>query len=167
MHLGVHTVNDARRATRSHVRGDDKFARLLIWVPDVSVAVKWFAPDGDEEDAQAEAVLRRVAAQPRHFAVPELFFHELLAVLCRRLRQARDVAAAIDRATRLGMRRVRLDARLVQRAARVAFDHKLTGYDACYVALAWELDGKWLTFDEAAHRRIESMGCSALPDLLT
>jgi len=30
----------------------------------------------------------------------------------------------------------------------------LTGYDACYVALAKEVKGLWLTFDEKAHRLI-------------
>ncbi|MEA3222182.1 MAG: hypothetical protein U9P49_03315 [Thermodesulfobacteriota bacterium] len=28
----------------------------------------------------------------------------------------------------------------------------LTGYDACYAALAKEVKGVWLTFDEEAHR---------------
>ena len=30
----------------------------------------------------------------------------------------------------------------------------LTGYDACYAALAEDLKGLWLTFDEKAHRNI-------------
>lgn len=136
----------------------------MIWIPDVSIAIRWFAPDGDAGDAHAEAVLRRIAAGPGAFVVPELFFHELLAVLCRRLRQVGDVVRAMDRATRLGVRRVRLDDRLVRRAARIAFDHRVTGYDACYVALAWELDGKWLTFDSEAHGRVAAMGCSTHVD---
>jgi predicted nucleic acid-binding protein len=32
----------------------------------------------------------------------------------------------------------------------------LTGYDACYAALAYDLDGKWLTFDRKAHRLIRN-----------
>jgi predicted nucleic acid-binding protein len=32
----------------------------------------------------------------------------------------------------------------------------LTGYDACYAALAKELGGVWLTFDEKAHQRIKT-----------
>jgi predicted nucleic acid-binding protein len=32
----------------------------------------------------------------------------------------------------------------------------LTGYDACYAALAAELRGCWITFDEKAHQRIRS-----------
>jgi predicted nucleic acid-binding protein len=30
----------------------------------------------------------------------------------------------------------------------------LTGYDACYAALAYDLKGIWLTFDQKAHRSI-------------
>jgi predicted nucleic acid-binding protein len=31
----------------------------------------------------------------------------------------------------------------------------LTGYDACYAALAQDLNGLWLTFDQKAHRVIQ------------
>ena len=44
---------------------------------------------------------------------------------------------------------------LAQQAS--AFIEKgLTGYDACYAALAKELKGVWLTFDEKAHQRIKT-----------
>lgn len=135
----------------------------MIEVIDPSVAVRWFAPDGDAGDAQAERLLEAVVAHPRLFAVPELFFHELLAVLCRRLRQARDVAAALDRTSRLGLRRVRLDGKMTSRAARLAFDYRIGGYDACYVALALELRGVWVTFDRAAHDRIAALEASRVP----
>ena len=60
----------------------------MIRVVDASIAVKWFAPDGDAGDAAAERVLHLVAANPRRFVVPELFAYEVLSVLCRRLPQA-------------------------------------------------------------------------------
>jgi predicted nucleic acid-binding protein len=45
----------------------------------------------------------------------------------------------------------------------------LTGYDACYAALAAELKGCWITFDNKAHQRIRTMKVShslarGLPD---
>lgn len=135
----------------------------MIEVLDVSVAAKWFAPDGDDNDALAEAILRQFVARPRRFLVPELFSYELLAVLCRRMKQARDVQAAMDRTGRLGLRHVRLDARLLRRATRLAFDHRLTGYDACYAALALEMGGTWVTFDVAAHERLAPLGISRVP----
>ena len=36
----------------------------------------------------------------------------------------------------------------------------LTGYDSCYAALAAELKGCWVTFDEKAHRCIRPFGVS-------
>jgi predicted nucleic acid-binding protein len=38
----------------------------------------------------------------------------------------------------------------------------LTGYDACYAALARDLNGTWLTFDDKAHRSIRKEGLSSL-----
>jgi predicted nucleic acid-binding protein len=38
----------------------------------------------------------------------------------------------------------------------------LTGYDACYAALALNLKGCWLTFDKKAHEVIEKDGISWL-----
>jgi predicted nucleic acid-binding protein len=132
-------------------------------VLDPSVAIRWFAPDRDPGDAAAERVLRDVVASPARFVVPELFFYEMLAVLCRRMRQASDAHSALARLVRLGLRRVRLDDRLIRRAARLAYGHRLSGYDACYAALAAELRAVWLTFDRAAHDRIADLGLSRIP----
>jgi predicted nucleic acid-binding protein len=38
----------------------------------------------------------------------------------------------------------------------------LTGYDACYAALARELGGIWLTFDSKAHKKIQNQKLSHL-----
>jgi predicted nucleic acid-binding protein len=133
-------------------------------VLDASVAIKWCCPDGDEGDAAAERVLRRVVARPAVAIVPEVFMHELLAVLCRRMKQAGDAQRALDRIARLGLRRVRLDERLTRTAIRLAYRYRLSGYDACYAALAFDLHATWLTFDEKAHGRIASLGISRVPE---
>jgi predicted nucleic acid-binding protein len=134
----------------------------LIWVLDASIAVKWFTPDGDANDAVAARVLRDLSAQPSRYVVPELFIHEMLAVLCKRIKQASNAQRAMDRLTRLGLRRMRTDERLARTAIRLAYRHKLTGYDATYAALAVELPATWLTFDEEAHRRIAGAGISQI-----
>jgi len=38
----------------------------------------------------------------------------------------------------------------------------LTGYDACYAALAKDLNGVWLTFDQKAHKLIQKYNISFL-----
>lgn len=135
----------------------------MIGVVDASVAIKWFAPDGDATDAASERVLRDVVARPARFVVPELFFNEMLAVLCRRMRQSRDAHGAYARLVRLGLRRIRLDDRLARRATRLAYDHRITGYDACYAALAAEFGGEWLTFDRRACERLSKLGIARVP----
>lgn len=135
----------------------------MIAILDASVAIKWFAPDGDVTDAAAVRVLRDVVAHPARFVVPELFFYEMLTVLCRRMRQAADARGAYRRLVRLGLRRVRPDDRLAGRATRLAYQCRLSGYDACYVALAAEFGGVWLTFDKAAHDRVARLGLAQIP----
>ena len=135
----------------------------MITVVDASIAIKWFAPDGDRSDTVAVGVLQEIVSRPTRFVVPELFFHETLAVLCRRMRQASDAYAAYSRLVRLGLRRIRMDDRLARRAARLAYDCRVSGYDACYAALAHELGGVWLTFDRAAHDRVAKLGIARIP----
>jgi len=38
----------------------------------------------------------------------------------------------------------------------------VTGYDACYAALAKDMKGLWLTFDDKAHRMIQKERVSCL-----
>ena len=134
----------------------------MIFVLDASIAVKWFIADGDAGDAAAERILRDVALRPAKYVVPELFMYELLSVLCRRFRQVGDAQRAIARLGRIGLRRVRIDERLARTAVRLAYRHRLTGYDAAYAALATELSATWLTLDEKVHQRLESLGISRL-----
>jgi len=71
--------------------------------------------------------------------------------------------AALSRLARLGLRRVRLDDRLLRRATHLAYERRLGGYDACFAALAMDLGGVWLTFDRAAHQRLAALGVARIP----
>jgi len=125
----------------------------LTWVIDASVAIRWFLEE--EVHPHADEVLKAVVDSPERFAVPELFSFEVYSVLQRlhpnslevfnrgvmhllqggilRHPMTEDLAFKADRFVRLG----------------------LTGYDACYAALACDLKGKWLTFDKKAHTIIK------------
>ncbi len=125
----------------------------MIWVIDASVALRWFIEE--EAHPHADEVLKELLSRPQTFAVPELFAFEVYAVLQRlhpsgleafikglipilqgglfRQPMTEKLAAIADRFVRLG----------------------LTGYDACYAALAKDMRGTWLTFDQKAHRMIE------------
>jgi predicted nucleic acid-binding protein len=123
----------------------------MSWVLDASVAVRWFLED--ESNENAERVLDRLVQQPGRFAVPELFCFEIFSVL-QRLHPA-PLKAFVEGVMPIlqgGLLRYPMTESLAGRADK--FERKgLSAYDACYVALAEELEGVWLTFDKRAVSR--------------
>jgi len=125
----------------------------MIWVIDASVAVRWFLEQ--ESHPHADLVLERMLSQPEKFAVPELFCFEVYAVLCRIHPQgAETFVKGMIPVLNCGILRYPMTESLALQAS-VFIDKGLTGYDACYAALAKELRGKWLTFDDKAHKLIK------------
>ena len=132
----------------------------MIWIIDASLAIRWFIDE--EAHGHADEVLEKVIDSPERFAVPELFAFEVFSVLQRihpngleafrkgimpllqggilRQPMTEGLALIADRFVKLG----------------------LTGYDACYAALARELKGIWLTFDRKAHTLIQKEKVSCL-----
>lgn len=125
----------------------------MIWVIDASVAVRWFIEQ--ESHPNADCVLERMLSQPERFAVPELFCFEVYAVLCRiHPHGAKVFIEGMIPVINCGILRYPMTKSLVLQANDFV-DKGLTGYDASYAALARELKGMWLTFDDRAHRIIE------------
>lgn len=132
----------------------------MIWVIDASVAVRWFLVE--EADSAADSVLREVIAKPEVFAVPELFSFEVLAVLCRtHPRGALVFRKGLLPLLSAGVLRHPMTESLAAQA-ELFVAQGLTGYDACYAALAHELRGVWLTYDVRAHKRIRRRHVSHL-----
>ena len=126
----------------------------MIWVIDASVAVRWFIEE--EAHLNADEILSRLIDRPDTFAVPELFAFEVYAVL-QRLHPAglKAYREGVVPLLRSGLFRQPMTESLAVSADR--FVRKgLTGYDASYAALAKDMKGFWLTYDEKAHRLIES-----------
>jgi len=124
----------------------------MIWVIDASVAVRWFIEQ--ESHPNADLVLERMLSQPERFAVPELFCFEVFAVLCRIHPHGGEVfIEGMIPVINCGILRYPMTKGLVLKATEFV-DKGLTGYDASYAALARELKGMWLTFDDRAHRVI-------------
>jgi predicted nucleic acid-binding protein len=121
----------------------------MIWIVDASVAVRWFLKD--EQHPNSDAVLRSLIDMPEDFAVPELFCFEVCAVLSRVHPKGCDVfVEAVLPIINGGIFRQPMTENLAKQADRFV-KKGLTGYDACYAALAREMKGIWLTFDEKAH----------------
>lgn len=139
----------------------------MIWVVDASVAVRWFLKN--ESHPNADAVLRRLVDHPGSFAIPELFCFEIYAVLCRVHPSGHDAfIKGMVPILNGGIFRQPMTENLANQANHFV-KKGLTGYDACYAALAREMRGIWLTFDEKAHRclaeeRISHVLTKGLPE---
>jgi predicted nucleic acid-binding protein len=132
----------------------------MTWVVDASVAVRWFLKE--EANKNADEVLRRIVEQPDEFAVPELFTFEVYAVLQRLHPNGLQVyKQGVIPLLQAGIFRQPMTERLAIKANQFV-KKGLTVYDACYAALAKDIKGLWLTFDEKAHRLIQEDNISLL-----
>ncbi|OGQ89464.1 MAG: hypothetical protein A2289_09025 [Deltaproteobacteria bacterium RIFOXYA12_FULL_58_15] len=123
-------------------------------VIDASVALKWFF-DGEPGRVRALLVLDAVRENPDGFAVPELFFAEMLAVLCRSLNaKSSRIQSHMGDLEALGLTRIGHGHELLETAVGFSVDWGLSGYDALYAATAHLLNGTWLTADKKAARRV-------------
>jgi predicted nucleic acid-binding protein len=130
----------------------------MIWVIDASVALRWFLEE--ETHPISDQILEMVIGQPEHFAVPELFAFEMFSVLQRLHPSGLEAfQKGVVPLIQGGLFRQPMTEKLA-----ILADHYvrmgLTGYDACYIALAKELKSLWLTFDQKAHRAIEGENIS-------
>jgi predicted nucleic acid-binding protein len=132
----------------------------MIWIVDASVAVRWYLEE--EAGFDSDQVLLKVVDEPRRFAVPELFAFEVYAVLQRLHPNGLQVfRKGIIPLLQGGILRHPMTEALSVKANRFV-KKGLTGYDACYAALALDLKGCWLTYDKEAHKRIQTEKISCL-----
>ena len=132
----------------------------MIWIIDASVALRWLIEE--EIHPCAEKVLKKVIDEPERFAVPELFAFEVFSVLQRvHPNGLQAFRKGIIPLLQFGMFRQPMTDNLAVQANHFV-KLGLTGYDACYAALARDLKGKWITFDKKAHRFIQKERISCL-----
>ncbi len=133
---------------------------MKLQILDASVAIKWFVVD-EAGSSEALEILDQVRDAPSHFAVPELFFNEMLAVLARLVGNDRNALREyLDALQDLGLARIGNGREILSRAAELACRHGLSGYDAVYAATAQLTTGCWLTADIRAHRKIQRLRIS-------
>jgi predicted nucleic acid-binding protein len=130
---------------------------------DTSVAVKWFIADDEPKRMEALTVLERICAEPHRFAVPELFFNEMLAILCRLLSHPTEMKENIHSLEQLGWERIGNGSHLLEKAAELAKEFRISGYEAVFAASALLVEGVWLTADDVAARKLR--GCKFIRQL--
>ncbi len=132
----------------------------MIWVIDASVALRWLIKE--EAHAHADEILEKLIDDPGRFAVPELFAYEVFSVLLRvHSRGLWAFRKGIIPILQMGIFRQPMTETVAVKANRFV-KLGLTGYDACYAALAQDLKGVWLTYDKKAHELIRDQKISCL-----
>ena len=132
----------------------------MAFIPDASVAAAWVLPD--EQAALAELALDRLGAETAK--VPDVFWHELRNLLLSAERRGRiddrHADVSLSRLRRFPIRGVvEADDRHVMELAR---DHRLTAYDASYLALAIREDCALASLDRRLTEAAAAEGVESL-----
>jgi predicted nucleic acid-binding protein len=132
----------------------------LDYVVDASVGIKLFVVE--EFSDVAERLFHQLAAvPPAHFYVPDLFFVECANILWKYTRRF-DYPPENARQDVRDLRTLALHtvstADLLEPAMELALAYELTTYDACYAALAQQLDLPLITVDDAFRRKLAGSG---------
>ena len=124
-----------------------------VFVLDASVAVKWYVKEE----------MRDIALRLRDHFVSELIDLEapglILYELGNALRHhpgstAAECAEAVRQLRNVGVIFHKLDNTLIDLAANLAYEEKITFYDAVYLALAKDLNAKLITADASLLHKI-------------
>ncbi|MBI4366491.1 MAG: type II toxin-antitoxin system VapC family toxin [Deltaproteobacteria bacterium] len=134
---------------------------MTIRIIDASVAIKWFVKQEEGAD-RALCLLDEIRVSVDAFAVPELFFDEMLHVLCKILPTEALVQSYMEALQDLGLHRLGNGRQTIATAIRLAKRHHLSGYDAVYAANAQLVQGVWITADAEAHGKIAPLKISCL-----
>lgn len=131
---------------------------MMECVIDTSVIVKWYSVHQEPDFERAKALLMEHTRQARRLHIPILAFYEAGNALryAARLSEPEQARSLAD------LFALELSAHPLT-PARASAAHALSCvfgvsfYDACFAALAQELDVAFITADERLHRRISSL----------
>ena len=119
-------------------------------VVDASVAVKIFVPEALSAEAQ-EIFARFASENGAELIVPDLFFIECANVFWKWVQRSAYPAKAAQEhlhdLTGLGLTAIPTQV-LADDALEIALKHRVTAYDACYIAAASQLRLPLITADE-------------------
>lgn len=126
----------------------------MTFVLDASIAVKWFFTN---EKLHQESInqLNILILDPTNFAVPELFYLEVAAVIARKSSNNElFTRKAIESIYNLGIPTVPIQGKLLLDSTKIACSNKISVYDSIYLETSILLNAKWLTADYAAAKKI-------------
>ena len=127
-------------------------------VVDTSVIVKWYSVHDEPEFERARTLLVEHTRQQRHLHVPVLALYEAgNALRCSTRLSAQEQLRSLTDLFALGLSVYPLTLIRAATAHELSAVFGVSFYDACFVALAQELDAAFVTADERLHRRVASL----------
>ena len=142
----------------------------FVCVIDANVALK-VVLDQPLSD-RADILFAYYESEPEaQFHVPEFFFAECVHILTKYVRlhhyPAEDANGNLQEIKDLSFQ-VASTTELASDALNIAINHRISGYDACYVALAHQLKGPLITTDEKLVRADGkyTLRCSIISNIL-
>jgi len=123
---------------------------------DASVAIRWFSQREDTD--RALAIRQEILDGKTKFAIPDSLLYELANALRHNpdLDES-DVAAGVQSILDMRPESIAPVASLMEAATKLAFEHKITLDQACYVALAHEIGANLITADEELYENIKQL----------
>ena len=135
-----------------------------IFVVDASVAVKWYVKEALRD--KALEMRSDFASGLLQLEAPSLLAYELgNALRYHPASTPAECAAAVKELGNLGIVMHELDESIASTAAALAFEEKLTFYDAVYIALTQSLNATFVTADEKLIERISEENRSRIRSL--
>lgn len=134
-------------------------------VLDASVAIKWFHEESDTVDA--EAVQEWVANGEVRALVPPLLFYEVAnALTFKASSRVEEIIAAHRLLEQMPFQVVEVAHAILEDAIRVAHQHRISVYDAIYIALALFSGARLVTADKKLVGAVKSPVVSLLSDFV-
>jgi predicted nucleic acid-binding protein len=159
MRRGENQETESRQQARMGRReGDTEVERLSEIVLDSSVVVKWFSKEG--KSVEALAILDSYVHGEIELTASEILFCEVGNALRYKPDYDSDkLTDALLQLFSLHMKVTHLTEGLMKRAGEIAYDAKVTLYDALPVAIAEHKKAVCITADEATqYRKLHTKG---------
>lgn len=126
------------------------------FVLDSSVLIKWFS--NEENTATAIEIRDSYVKGNAGIACPDLIIYEIAnALRYNKALKEEDIKDSINSLLAIGINIIVPTKSVMESAISIAFEYNITIYDACFVALAKELNFIYITADEKLHNKVKRL----------
>lgn len=131
-------------------------------VIDSSVAVKWLNKQDENYTLQADKILKDVQKEKVYLVMPELAKYEVGNALLYKQMPLQNALGSVATYYSIPIQFMPQDQQQAQSAIQIAYENKVTFYDASFMALAKEQHADLIT-DNSKHQKKKIKGLNVVP----